>query len=171
LTAQAITVHLHNVSAASERDITELKQTASAIFERSGIRLSWIDCTVESESCAAHQSITNITLLVVNEHFHPGDHAIGWTTLGSYAITLNYRRAQKMSRASTLDLSCGRILGHTAAHEIGHLLLGSPNHRLFGLMKATYNSRDLLAMAQGRLFFTELDAHEMTRRLWCHQIG
>ena len=35
------------------------------------------------------------------------------------------------------------ILGHAAAHEIGHLLLGSNSHSPFGLMRARWSGQDL----------------------------
>jgi hypothetical protein len=47
----------------------------------------------------------------------------------------------------------GQILGHAVAHEIGHLLLATDTHPLVGIMKETYNSDDLFAMAKGHLLF------------------
>ena len=85
--------------------------------------------------------------------------------MGSMATTIQYQRAQQIAHASTLGVSVGRILGHVAAHEIGHVLLGSNTHDSFGVMSATFGKRDLVSMAQGRLLFTAEEARLLRNRL------
>jgi hypothetical protein len=169
--AQVLMIRIHNASAASQQDIADLKKAANAIFEQAKVKIVWTDCASPVAhapvltACDENPTAASIALLVINDKARTGDHAIGWTTLGTYVGTVHYRRAEKMARASTLHLSCGQILGHTAAHEVGHLLLGSADHGLFGVMKSSYDSRDLLAMTQGRLYFTDNDAQRIRVRL------
>jgi hypothetical protein len=40
------------------------------------------------------------------------------------------------------------------AHEIGHLLLGRNSHSVSGIMRGTWGSAELRAIAQGALRFT-----------------
>jgi hypothetical protein len=59
-----------------------------------------------------------------------------------------------MEKDSNWMVTRGQILGHAVAHEIGHLVLASDTHSLFGIMKADYDRKDLVILGQGNLFFT-----------------
>jgi hypothetical protein len=106
-----------------------------------------------------------VRLRIVDRLDRGGVHTLGWMTLGSSTVTVQYRRAQQMAHASTVGLSPGQILGHVTAHEIGHVLLGSSAHGFFGVMKSTYNNKDLLNMVQGRLLFTVEESRVLRARL------
>jgi len=62
----------------------------------------------------------------------------------------------------------GRLLGYTAAHEIGHLILGPGAHAQVGLMKAVWDRGDFNAMNCRWLAFRPAEAErlrqEITRR-------
>ncbi|HSU31798.1 MAG TPA: hypothetical protein VLJ11_11240 [Bryobacteraceae bacterium] len=171
--AHVLTVRVHNVSAADKRDIARLEETATVIFQNARISVVWIECVVSGShapapaACEEQPSPDHVVLVVTNVHARAADHVIGWTNLGTFIANLDYRKAKEMAGASKLHLSCGHILGYSAAHEIGHLLLGSADHGLFGIMKSNYDPRDLLAMSQGRLNFVEDDARRMRARLNC----
>jgi hypothetical protein len=67
-------------------------------------------------------------------------------------------------KASEAHLSRNIVLAYAAAHEIGHLLLGDQAHTLRGLMKATWDTNDLEAMAQNNLHFSPEQARELSSR-------
>lgn len=171
--AHVLTVRVHNVSAADRRDIAGLEETATAIFQNARIKVAWIECVLPGSHaplpavCAEQPAPDHVVLVITNAHSRTADHIIGWTNLGTFIANLDYRKAKEMAGASRLHLSCGSILGYSAAHEIGHLLLGSTDHGLFGIMKSNYDRGDLLAMSQGRLNFVEGDALRMRARLNC----
>jgi hypothetical protein len=50
--------------------------------------------------------------------------------------------------------SLAQILGHAAAHEIGHLLLGPHAHSPRGIMRAVWAQKDLDSASRGGLTFT-----------------
>ena len=47
----------------------------------------------------------------------------------------------------------GELLGHAAAHEIGHLLLGSTGHSPAGIMRASWEVKDLWHLPHSGLIF------------------
>ncbi len=170
-TTPVITVHIYNVGSAGERDILELEQTATEIFNHAGIEMVWMNC---STVCAQYSGVdglagrsgeTVVWLRVVDRLDRSGEHALGWTSPHSSAVTVQYNRAREMAHASPFGLSSGEILGHVAAHEIGHVLLRTTTHSLFGIMKSTYNERDLLKMVQGRLLFSVEESRVLGARL------
>lgn len=61
-----------------------------------------------------------------------------------------------------------QILGHMIAHEIGHLLLNLPSHSDSGIMRVSWDLKDLQDVAFGSLLFTPAQAtilrEEVVRR-------
>jgi hypothetical protein len=56
------------------------------------------------------------------------------------------------------------VLAHAAAHEVGHLLLGTQAHTSEGLMKANWVRSDFMAMDQDRCHFTVEQARMLANR-------
>jgi hypothetical protein len=67
-------------------------------------------------------------------------------------------------RAGELNLPRIMVLAYAAAHEVGHLLLGDQAHTPQGLMKASWDTQDFRAMAQGSLHFSPQQTRELTNR-------
>jgi hypothetical protein len=67
-----------------------------------------------------------------------------------------YHRVEDLAKQGIC--SEGEILGHAAAHELGHLLLGNVDHSSAGLMKAQLGPKELQKAAQGDLVFTDGEA-------------
>src|SRR5215467_13630853 len=55
----------------------------------------------------------------------------------------------------------GVILGHLAAHELGHLLLGVGSHSPHGIMHVPWRLKELDVIVQGLLVFTPQQAESM----------
>jgi hypothetical protein len=72
--------------------------------------------------------------------------------------------AAVQDRADEANVPWVTVLAYAAAHEIGHLLLGSGAHTPIGLMKGTWDRNDFLAMNQGYCQFTR----EQIRQLASH---
>jgi hypothetical protein len=68
-------------------------------------------------------------------------------------------RALDFARLMGLDAKI--VLGHTMAHEIGHLLLGSNSHASQGIMRPTWGARDIHLAKTGVLGFTDAQAERM----------
>jgi hypothetical protein len=70
---------------------------------------------------------------------------------GCYA-NLFYQRVEEMHERSRVNLAS--LLGDVAAHEIGHLLLGTNSHAANGIMRARWESEELGSISMGTLFFS-----------------
>jgi hypothetical protein len=57
------------------------------------------------------------------------------------------------------------IIGHTIAHELGHLLLATENHSTDGVMKTNWSERDWQLMEAGSVRFERRQSLEMLRQL------
>lgn len=166
-----ITVHIYNVGSAGTRDIHQLELSATRIFNQSGIEMLWVNCSNARVKCATNRGLNGpsagniVRLRVVDQLDRGGEHALGWTNPNSREITVQYNRARLMARVSPFELSAGQILGHVAAHEIGHILLGTTTHSAFGVMKSAYSGSDLLNMAQGSLLFNVQESRTLRATL------
>jgi hypothetical protein len=62
-------------------------------------------------------------------------------------------------------VSLDAILGHVAAHEIAHLLLGPHSHSPNGLMRAHWNSHTIEDLRRGILDFDSTQSAAMAQLL------
>jgi hypothetical protein len=165
-----LTVLVYNAGSASERDISDLERSATSVFKRAGIEMTWLNCSQADLECdtIARSDVSgqaSVRLRVVDRPDRGGVHMLGWTTPNSSSITVLYTRAQRLARASTSGVSTGEVLGHVVAHEIGHVFLGSNSHCAFGVMKSSYNNQDIVNMVQGGLRFSAQDTLVLRARL------
>ena len=70
---------------------------------------------------------------------------------GVYAVLF---LASVQSQAVAADVPWTVLLAYAAAHEIGHLLLGSGAHTVSGVMKASWDAKDMLGMFQNSVHFS-----------------
>jgi hypothetical protein len=78
-------------------------------------------------------------------------------------VTILEDRVEAVSRSG--HASFYRVLGHTLAHELGHVLLGSQLHGKSGLMKATWTENDWQRAAVTIIPFSPDDVRSIARQL------
>ncbi len=66
--------------------------------------------------------------------------------------------------AKTHQMLRGLVLGHTATHEIGHMLL-PPGHSSLGIMRARLRKGDWERAAKGTLLFTRQQSEQLSTGL------
>ncbi len=65
----------------------------------------------------------------------------------------------------------GVILGHLAAHELGHLLLGAGSHSSLGIMHVPWRLKELDVIAQGLMVFTPQQTESMRTNIRARTAG
>lgn len=63
--------------------------------------------------------------------------------------------------ADNCDIDVGTLLGRAMAHEIGHLLLGTPEHADTGLMQALWSRESIRGSADAQWLFNARDSRKM----------
>jgi hypothetical protein len=174
-----ITVRVYNYATVSPDILTSVKNEASLIFQQAGIDTSWLDCrralptSSVPRQCQEPLGPTDLVLRIVLEPKSDGDRmafsGLGFafaTKEGSTLATLFYDRVQQLAKQGISSVA--QILGHAAAHEIGHLLLATMKHFPTGIMRANWEQEDFWRMAKGALLFTreqsQLMRAEISRR-------
>jgi len=152
-----ITVRTSNVVPVETEVLERARAVAEKIFRRSGTEISWIDCPLDgAPSCATPRGPAEISLRIYRRSERAKraiGESIGGLALpgdGAGIVHLHFDRLEEISLGEGIPLELS--LGITAAHEIGHLLIG-PGHSNRGVMRATLGVRDWHDAAQGALLF------------------
>jgi hypothetical protein len=156
--------------------LAEAKKAASSIFRRIGVEISWSDHSFGGSSVEGsfNREPVNpkLQLRILNQEMtkrlSANKNMTGLTFQGTagqpgQVANVFYHRVEELAKSKTC--STGEILGHAAAHELGHLLLGNFDHPATSLMKARLEHKDLQRAAKGDLLFTKEEAALIRRAL------
>jgi hypothetical protein len=162
-----ITVRISNRVHLPADSLGQIEQVATQILGKAGVQAVWLDCsdilaTYERQpDCDRPVGPTDFTLIFVEE-IPSWSRRVSHTTLGFALVPddgspgdrafISNHRAHDATE--WLNASPETILGLAAAHEIGHLLMGSSTHSFSGLMRAQWDAKDLVRARQGGLRFT-----------------
>jgi hypothetical protein len=170
-----ITVRISNRVHMPADSLAQIEQVATQILHKAGVQAVWLDCTItvptdqRQPACDRPVGPTEFTLIFVEviPFLSPqvSETTLGFALVpsdgdpGDRAYISNHRAHDS---AEWLEASPDMILGLSAAHEIGHLLLGSGKHSRSGLMRAQWDAKDLERASQGGLRFTNDEGKQVT---------
>jgi hypothetical protein len=144
---------------------------AARVFRLAGIEIAWVDCkgqsAVESGVCRAVPGVNEFVLHIVPTGKTSSDSVFGEAFLGEdgrgkYSDVF-FDRIENAHRQ--LGASVGLLLGDVAAHELGHLLLGSNAHSQVGIMEPVWQKEVLREIGMGTLLFTRDQSSLMKSRI------
>jgi hypothetical protein len=148
-------------------DRLELEANSQRILGQAGVAVEFIDClswgvSSDAEACRSLLGPNDIVLRILQPKLAAEREELGCAVVTSNAggyITLFINPAQQRGRVRSL--SNGVLLGHVAAHEIGHLLLGPNSHSSGGIMRPVWRTADEEWMVKGFLRFDANQARRM----------
>jgi hypothetical protein len=157
-----IVLHVHNYARVPSAVLTRAEGEATRIYHALGVDLVWVDLSAPSaypppETLSTfHLTITILSDVMAGRKRAAGD-VMGKAPgspekRGSLAYVL-YARVALLAQGAP-NYAESKILGHVMAHEMGHLLLPANSHSESGVMRADWDSRQLLRMVHGGLQFT-----------------
>jgi hypothetical protein len=148
--------------------LARTEKEAARIFGSASIQVQWINCQKkgESENCH-HAPLADEFMLHIVHHGKTktdlvfGEAFLGEDGSGKYA-DIFFDRIRDASNPPELDTA--QLLGAVAAHEVGHLLLGSRAHSSAGIMQPVWEKECLRRVWMGSLLFTRKQAQSMEQR-------
>ncbi len=169
-----ITVFVYNYAAITPEVLAETEAEASRIYRQAGIEIQWLDCPLSPKdaaqfpACQVPPGPTRLALRILSRSMadrlrHAGD-SFGFAMIpedGSFAIVANVFSYDADQLAARHGMRHGIILGHLAAHEIGHLLLGAGSHSPTGIMHVPWRLDALDIIGQGLMLFRPQEAESM----------
>ena len=146
---------------------SEAVDTAKHILGQAGVAVDFIECYsggmgTGTPACAAPLGPTDLILRICPPRMAAKGTQLAYAAMtadGGVYITVFVDPAKRIARIRTL--SDGVLLGHSIAHEIGHMLLGANSHSSSGIMRAVWRLVDEEWMAKGALVFDAGQAKAM----------
>lgn len=136
---------------------------AARLIRQARIEIRWARCG-ETSDCRRPPRADEFVLHIVPNGKTHGDFVFGEAFLGPDGrgkyVDVFFDRIREMQ-----DIDIGQLLGAVAAHELGHLLLGSRSHSLIGIMVPIWRTESLRKIAMGDLRFTPEQQKLMNSRL------
>jgi hypothetical protein len=168
-----VAVAVHNDAEIPASTLLGAEAEASQLFRQSGVALRWLNCPLPADGpedpgqCRTAKFPAYLQLRIAQRSRNLNEITFGISYLsadgsGCYA-DLFYEPVEQMHGRSGVNLAS--ILGGVAAHEIGHLLLGTNSHADSGIMRARWQSAELGSLRTGTLFFSDAEARQMRSKL------
>jgi hypothetical protein len=164
-----ITILVYNYADIPVDTLVRAEDTAARIFRHAGIETVWRDCRADDflpkhVPCPGPSALS--PGLRIQSRFQLVPNTVRRDTMGfstGYLATISLEYAEDLARSSMGAVP--EILGHIAAHEVGHVLLPGTRHTVSGIMRARWSLNDWDLLRQGSLFFTPPQAHFLRNEL------
>jgi hypothetical protein len=159
-----LTILMTNDAHLPEWLLTRAEREVERIFLKVGIELRWSQQTLGTPP---------LRVAIMPQAVHYEDVVVPDTMaftlrqppdIGGNAYVF-FNRVER--RARMADINVGLLLGAVIAHEIGHMLIPGP-HAPAGLMRASWNDRDMRLISAGALDFSRPEADLVQTRLLAH---
>ncbi|HEY6369068.1 MAG TPA: hypothetical protein VIX37_00680 [Candidatus Sulfotelmatobacter sp.] len=166
-----ITVLVNNNAGVSRTVLRKAELDAGQIFHAAGVEIEWEDCSTDVAVDVCRQ-VHGANQLVFVLHIVPTgktstDSVFGVAFLGEGGMgrycNVFFDRVEETQREAGIDVA--HLLGAVAAHELGHLLLGSHGHSNVGIMTPVWREQSLREIDMGIFFFTREQVVLMRARL------
>jgi hypothetical protein len=165
-----VTVLVYNYANVSDRNLGAAEVRAARSFSAAGIDVSWVECPVSVEDSARFRACEQaldrhpVFLSIIPDHMAAriarppkgSEDTLGMAS-GLHAFVF-YERIREWAGRWGLEESV--ILGHTLAHELGHLLLGEHSHTATGVMRPVMERQDL-SLQSGQFLFLPKQASKL----------
>jgi hypothetical protein len=166
----SITVLVYNYADVPAANLAAAEVWAKRSYRAAGIEVLWVECAVSAQDsqrfreCEQAIDKHRLFLSIIPDRMAAGiarpskgsEDALG-IALVSHAFVL-YERI--IDRARVWGLADSVILGHTMAHELGHLLLGEHSHTATGVMRPVVHRQDL-RLESGQFLFDPQQATKL----------
>jgi len=167
----SITVLVYNHALLPMTTLVEPRERASLIFRKAGVEIEWVDCPLNDEERSLYPGCPEVInraklFLRIFPRTAASKGEAGQAFVAARIANIFWNRVEE--RAQALKAPASRLLAHTVAHELGHLLLGSHSHSPAGIMSAHWDAEVMVRICQEGLYFngqqSELIRSELRKR-------
>ena len=149
--------------------LAHAQELAGSTLAAAGIDPVWHPCTVKHASeCAVKPKARELDVRIVKATDAAARGSLGFAFVdpqehaGTLA-TIYLDRVDALARQAGVD--AGELLGRAIAHEIGHLILGTNAHAVYGLMRSLWRADELRRNCPLDWMFSGREAADMRRNL------
>lgn len=172
-----VDIDLHPVRALPRDVVATLEHEATAIWAAYGVDLHW-----RAPECAIRDASFDVVIerrlsRTVADRVVLGSTELKLARIERVLIVIDSDAVEEMLSSLTISAiteqlgrdrllapDLGRALGRIVAHELGHVLLGLPNHQRAGLMRASFRPIDLIAMLREQYRLSPIEIARLRHR-------
>lgn len=172
-----VLTRVYNTFGVPREELRQAQRLAGRIFADAGVGITWRECRTPGGPSAAstdtcHEVLQQMEVITRVIAGPPAD--------GEPVATFGFSLVDKRTRSGVIStvfadritetadrvaVSRGDLLGVTLAHELGHLLLGTPSHTASGIMRAHWPDAMLRFDAAHGWRFSTREASQMNSAL------
>ena len=160
----SITVVVNDTAKIRPAVLLTAENEAARLFHSAGISVRWLHCA-KTDACRRQLLPNEYVLHIVPNGKTQGDFVYGVAFLGEDGHGKYSDIFFDRIRMAPANIDTGKLLGVVAAHELGHLLLGSRAHSLVGIMQPVWEQECVRKLGMGMLLFTPEQARLMRQRI------
>jgi len=160
----SVTVLINDSVGVKPLVLSQAETEAARLFRAAGISIRWLNCR-QTDACRRTLTRDKLVLHIVHNGKTQSEFAFGEAFLGDDGRGQYSDIFFDRVRAAPGNTNVGRLLGVVAAHELGHLLLGSNAHVRVGIMQPVWEHDCVRKIAMGMLAFTPDQARRMRQRI------
>jgi hypothetical protein len=152
-------VIVHNQSHASDAVVQEAELECAQLFKRAGIELGWMNSAEDIEwhgpplvlRAAILRKAPKRTVDILGAAWPFAENGVQMFVYYDNVVALSW----------SASLPASLVLAAALEHEIGHMLLGSAEHAIAGLMRDHWNRQELDYLGRGYLGFLRQEREQM----------
>jgi hypothetical protein len=160
----ALTIHFYNTSGIPAQNLQAARLATESILRDTGLEVVVRYCRrsvapgESGDACSEPLKPSELVVRIIdapafNTALHPDAYGLAYVVPDINRGWLATVFSDRIDRAATrLGVDTGTLIGLVAAHEVGHLLLGSTYHAEGGLMRADWSDALLARESQGWRF-------------------
>jgi hypothetical protein len=174
-----VRISVYNDAGLKRGTLLRAEEDASGIFRQAGIEMEWNNCGGQEavaqagqlsqvgKPCGEAAYPARLVLRISRRPrgLVPEAFGIAYLSQDGQGVYCDVFVAPMEELQMTHSVSLDALLGHVAAHEIAHLLLGANSHSANGLMRAHWNSQSIEELKHGILGFSSPQSSAMVERL------
>ena len=167
-----LVVRIYDSVGVSPAELDRARASAGAILASVGIEPIWRLCHVDA--CTGPVKPHEIAIRIVRSGPASEKDSLGFSVID---VPRRGARSDDLSRIECGTWrrrpawTIGELLGRAMAHEIGHMLIGTPGHARFGLMRAVWASSELRRGLPFDWVFSRSEGSELRRRLMARTLA
>jgi hypothetical protein len=183
----ALTIEIRNCAKVDPETLAKAERVAALIFGNAGVETPWVELALASEdrletSIDIRPPIYQIQVSIIPdamaERIALPNNVMGLAPgvgPGRQMVYVFNDRVDALAQRQVLALMKGeisrpatrnQILGHTVAHELGHLLLNLASHSASGIMRGNWDLKDLQDAGFGSCVHQENESCDRRSLAW-----
>ena len=172
-----IRIRIHNYAQVDSRDLVNAERITDDILHDAGVEAVWMECSAgdipaKDSACNIPPGPTDLRLNLLpqsmSDRFELGADKFGVALENAEGVAWIFCDLVKDAAAKN-QLTRSVLLGTVMSHELGHLLLSTNSHAPFGLMKAKWSSKELLAVEHNAMYFSSSESKRIQQAVIARQ--